>query len=136
MSYTDLRPDVERAVIELLAAELGTTVRGSFSEDDALPVVLVHLAGGGSVGWPHVLTAALVGLDVYADGKEEAWDLTAATLEYLTSLSGVAVGAPPYAWISAVDDAGSTLWIPDETTGRARYSAIVRVYARGESALT
>lgn len=126
---TALRPDVERIVIDLLEAELAVPVRGSFSPDE-LPVILVHRAGGGSIGWPHVLDAGLVGLDVYAESKAEAWDLTAESLEYLTTLSGLAVGSPAYAWLSAIEDAGSTLWIPDEVTGRARYSAVVRVYAR------
>jgi len=134
----DTRVDVERVVIDLLTdAGVGGAV-GAFNPDDEfpLPAVLVHRAGGGLVGGSAgQLMGDLVGLDVYADTKSAAWDLTADVLEVLVGTEGEVVGSPPHAWVSAVEDAGATVWLPDETTGRARYSAVVRVYARGESAV-
>jgi hypothetical protein len=130
---TEPRPDVEALVIAVLRDELDPVpVKAAFDpvEEEALPVVLVHRAGGGSRFWPHVLDEALIGLDVYAATKAEAWDLTAAVLERLTAIDGETVDGQ---WATACEDAGSTLWLPDETTGRARYSAVVRVYARAES---
>jgi hypothetical protein len=129
------RPDVEADVIAILKPDLDPVpVKAAFDpvEDEPLPVVLVHRAGGGSRAWPHVLDEALIGLDVYAPTKAEAWDLMAAVLERLTSVDGESVNGE---WLSAVEDAGSTLWLPDAASGRSRYSAVVRVYARGESAV-
>jgi len=130
------RPDAERVVVELLA-EIEAEVSAAFNpaEDFPLPAVLVHRAGGGTAGHPPVLDAAVIGIDVYAETKPEAWDLTADVLETLLAVEGEMVGSPPFAWVAAVEDAGATIWLPDETTGRARYSTVVRVYARGESAI-
>lgn len=135
---TDTRVDAERVVIDVLNEELaGVPVKAAFDpvEDEPLPVVLVHRAGGGPRFYPPVLDEGLIGLDVYGETKAQAWDLAAQCLERLVGIEGEFVGSPPHAWVSAVEDAGSTLWLPDERTGRARYSAVVRVYARGESAV-
>ena len=131
------RVDAERVVVDLLTDSGIGNVSAAFNpaEDFPLPAVLVHRSGGGVSGWPPVLDAPEVGLDVYADSKTAAWDLTAEVLEALLSVDGEFVGEPAYAWVSGIEDAGSTLWLPDETTGRARCSTVVRVYARGESAV-
>jgi hypothetical protein len=130
------RVDAERVVIDLLSDAGVAGAVGAFNpaETFPLPAVLVHRAGGGvAPGSAAQLMADLVGLDVYAEAKGEAWDLMAEVLEVLVGTEGEVVGN--YAWVSAVEDAGATVWLPDETTGRARYSAVVRVYARGESAV-
>jgi hypothetical protein len=135
---TGTRPDVERVVIDLLTDAGVAGAVGAFnpSEDFPLPAVLVHRAGGGPVdGSRAVLMADLVGLDVYATNKPDAWDLTADVLEVLLGAEAEFVGSPAHAWLSGIEDAGGTVWLPDESTGRARYSAVVRVYARGESAV-
>lgn len=139
MSTADLvgtRPDVEAVVVALLDGEVPADVSAAFNpaEDFPLPAVLVHRAGGG-MAYPPVLDAATVGIDCYATTKPEAWDLTAEVLEVLLATEGTFVGSPPFAWVSAVEDAGATIWLPDEGTGRARYSTVVRVYCRGESSV-
>src|SRR5207344_1801691 len=104
---TGTRVDFERVVIDVLTEHLDPVpVKAQFDpvEDEPLPVVLVHRAGGGPRFWPPVLDEALVGIDVYASTKAEAWDLTADALERLGGIEGEVVGPDPtpYAWVSAV----------------------------------
>lgn len=133
-------PDVERIVSTALrantavAAIVADRVYTILPKDESLrvfPLCRLVRIGGGPVGNPAVLDAALLQLDVWADTQRAARDLSAALVQAIDELAGYSAHG---GYVTGTSPA-TIRHLPDDsfTPTKPRYVLEVVVYARSTS---
>lgn len=129
-----LTPDIEAAIAAHLrtAAITGLGER-VYSELPATPVYpLATIARiGGIPAVRQRLDAPNIQIDVWADTKDQAFDLAAICRAEILALEGETLILPSFVFVTGVDDALGMVWLPDDLTGRARYLFAMTIYAHG-----
>ncbi|MBW1600897.1 hypothetical protein JJV70_02020 [Streptomyces sp. JJ66] len=122
-------PDAEAVTIGVLAPlrDAGVTLGSQWPEHlaERLPVVAVSLGGGGT-RLRAVTVDRTVDIDVLAADKGTAFDLAAEVSARLIAAQGT---TQPGARIYSVTET-SLVWLPDETTGIARYVLVMSLVLR------
>lgn len=123
-------PDIEAICSAAIrnAAIVAARVYSSIPKDPTFPLIVVERIGG-TPAIRQRLDAATVQVSVWGGTKSQAHDAAQAARVALLELEGTAVTDPVAAFVTAVDDAGGMIWLPDPLTGRDRYLFTVSVYA-------
>lgn len=121
--------DVEAAVITHLGQQLdgGVRVGSDWPENlsENLPVVAVS-RGGGATHIRFVVDEPTLDIDVLAADKAAAHDLVQQVRGLLFATEGTTIGG---ALMCRVEDT-SLIWLPDLTTGLARYVLVMSLRVR------
>lgn len=130
-AYTTM-PDVEAICSARIRNEnitnIGSRVYSSIPKDPTYPLIVVQRLGG-TPAIRQRLDAALIQIDVWGGTKSQAHDAAQAARVALLELEGTNVTDPVTGYVTAVDDAGGLIWLPDPLTGRDRYLFTLTVYA-------
>ncbi len=135
MNYLEF-PDFE-AIANKSLRDGGYRVYSSVPSNPEWPLMVVHRAGGFSPVRRY-LDAARIQVDVWGGAKGDSepvpkstiHDMAAHARVLLLELEGTTINDPVDAFISAVDDAQSLMWLPDDSTGRDRYLFQVLIFGR------
>lgn len=125
-------PDIEAVCAGWLRDQaltgVGARVYTEVPPDPTFPLVTVRRVGGVPAIRQYLDTASIQ-VDVWGSSKAEAQDVARDARLELHRLEGAHV-LEPLAFVHAVDDSLGLTWLPDDLSGRARYTFGVLVYYR------